>query len=65
VVSPRDKGRVDFRGWIYSKRWRWEPRLFVSGGCGFGRLSIDGEFGVRHVMKSLLADFDILMTVAG
>ena len=28
-------------------------------------LSIDGEFGVRHVMKSLLADFDILMNVAG
>jgi len=25
----------------------------------------DGEFGVRHVMKSLLADFDILMNVAG
>lgn len=28
-------------------------------------LSLDGEFGVRHVMKSLLADFDILMNVAG
>lgn len=24
-----------------------------------------GEHGVRHVMKSLLADFDILMCVAG
>lgn len=24
-----------------------------------------GEEGVRHVMKSLLADFDILMAVAG
>jgi len=28
-------------------------------------LAIDGEFGVRHVMKSLLADFDILINVAG
>jgi isopentenyl diphosphate isomerase/L-lactate dehydrogenase-like FMN-dependent dehydrogenase len=28
-------------------------------------LSITGEDGVRHVMKSLLADFDILMAVAG
>jgi len=34
-------------------------RLWIWG------LSIDGEFGVRHVMKSLLADFDILMNVAG
>jgi isopentenyl diphosphate isomerase/L-lactate dehydrogenase-like FMN-dependent dehydrogenase len=24
-----------------------------------------GETGVRHVMRSLLADFDILMNVAG
>ena len=28
-------------------------------------LSIAGETGVRHVMKSLLAEFDILMNVAG
>ena len=34
-------------------------RLWVYG------LSIRGEAGVRHVMKSLLADFDILMNVAG
>ncbi|GAO51995.1 FMN-dependent alpha-hydroxy acid dehydrogenase [Saitoella complicata NRRL Y-17804] len=34
-------------------------RLWIWG------LSIQGEFGVRHVMKSLLADFDILMNVAG
>lgn len=38
--------------------------------CFVGRLyifalSIKGELGVRHVMKSLLADFDILMNVAG
>jgi isopentenyl diphosphate isomerase/L-lactate dehydrogenase-like FMN-dependent dehydrogenase len=36
----------------------------------FGRLwmwglSIKGEIGVRHVMKSPLTDFDILMNVAG
>ena len=34
-------------------------RLWVWG------LSIMGEHGVRHVMKSLLADLDILMNVAG
>jgi isopentenyl diphosphate isomerase/L-lactate dehydrogenase-like FMN-dependent dehydrogenase len=34
-------------------------RLWVWG------LSIMGEHGVRHVMKSLLADFDILLNVAG
>ncbi len=34
-------------------------RLWVWG------LSIMGEAGVRHVMKSLLADFDILMCVGG
>jgi hypothetical protein len=28
-------------------------------------LSLDREFGVRHRMKSLLEDFDILMNVAG
>jgi len=27
-------------------------------------LSVDWQFGVRHVMKSPLADFDILMNVA-
>jgi isopentenyl diphosphate isomerase/L-lactate dehydrogenase-like FMN-dependent dehydrogenase len=32
-------------------------RLWVWG------LSIMGEHGVRHVMKSLLADFDILLNV--
>ncbi|KAF2096747.1 FMN-dependent alpha-hydroxy acid dehydrogenase [Rhizodiscina lignyota] len=34
-------------------------RLWVWG------LSIAGEIGVRHVMKGLLAEFDILMNVAG
>ncbi|KAK0547935.1 hypothetical protein OC846_003567 [Tilletia horrida] len=34
-------------------------RLWVYG------LSIQGETGVRHVLRSLLADFDILMNVAG
>lgn len=28
-------------------------------------MSIAGEAGVRHVMRSLLADFDILMNCAG
>ncbi len=34
-------------------------RLWVWG------LSIAGEHGVRHVLKSLLAEFDILMEVGG
>jgi isopentenyl diphosphate isomerase/L-lactate dehydrogenase-like FMN-dependent dehydrogenase len=34
-------------------------RLWIWG------LSIMGEVGVRHVMRSLLADLDILMNVAG
>ena len=37
----------------------WVGRLWVWG------LSIMGETGVRHVMKGLLADFDILMNVGG
>lgn len=37
----------------------WVGRLWVWG------LSIMGEVGVRHVMRSLLAEFDILMNVAG
>ena len=37
----------------------WVGRLWIWG------LSIMGEVGVRHVMKSLLADFDILMNVGG
>ena len=37
----------------------WVGRLWVWG------LSIMGEEGVRHVMKGLLADLDILMNVAG
>ncbi len=28
-------------------------------------MGISGEAGVRHVMKSLLAEFDILMNCAG
>ena len=34
-------------------------RLYVWG------MSHEGEAGCRHVIKSLLADLDILMTVAG
>ena len=37
----------------------WVGRLWVWG------LSIMGEAGVRHVMKALLADLDILMNVGG
>ncbi|RMJ26037.1 L-lactate dehydrogenase [Aspergillus sp. HF37] len=40
-------------------RFVFVGRLFIWG------LSIMGEEGVRHVMKSLLADLDILMCVSG
>ncbi|KAH8428757.1 uncharacterized protein LDX57_006441 [Aspergillus melleus] len=40
-------------------RFVFVGRLWIWG------LSIMGEEGVRHVMRSLLADFDILMGVAG
>lgn len=40
-------------------RFVFVGRLWIWG------LSIMGEEGVRHVMKSLLADFDIFMCVAG
>ncbi|GKZ35002.1 hypothetical protein AbraIFM66950_005441 [Aspergillus brasiliensis] len=40
-------------------RFVFVGRLWIWG------LSIMGEEGVRHVMKSLLADFDILMAVGG
>ncbi|KAL8793370.1 MAG: hypothetical protein Q9195_004048 [Heterodermia aff. obscurata] len=40
-------------------RFVWVGRLWVWG------LSIMGEVGVRHVMRSLLAEFDILMNVGG
>lgn len=39
--------------------------LCLWGGCGCEGLSIMGEHGVRHLMKGLLADLDILMNVAG
>jgi isopentenyl diphosphate isomerase/L-lactate dehydrogenase-like FMN-dependent dehydrogenase len=37
----------------------WVGRLWIWG------LSIMGEEGVRHVMRSLLAEFDIAMAVGG
>lgn len=37
----------------------WVGRLWVWG------LSVQGETGVRHVMRSLLAEFDIAMAVGG
>ncbi|BGP21056.1 hypothetical protein JCM10213_007574 [Rhodosporidiobolus nylandii] len=38
--------------------------VFVGRPYVYG-MSINGEAGVRHVMKSLLADFDILLNVGG
>lgn len=40
-------------------RFVWIGRLWVL------ELGISGEVGVRHVMKALLAEFDILMNVSG
>ncbi|PVH76812.1 FMN-dependent alpha-hydroxy acid dehydrogenase [Cadophora sp. DSE1049] len=48
-----------FKALALGAKFVFVGRLWVWG------LSIKGELGVRHVMKSLLADFDILMNVAG
>jgi isopentenyl diphosphate isomerase/L-lactate dehydrogenase-like FMN-dependent dehydrogenase len=48
-----------FKALALGAKFVFVGRLWVWG------LSIKGELGVRHVMRSLLADFDILMNVAG
>lgn len=48
-----------FKALALGAKFVFVGRLWVFG------LSIMGETGVRHVMKSLLAEFDILMDVAG
>ena len=48
-----------FKALALGARFVFVGRLWIWG------LSIMGEHGVRHVMKSLLADFDILLNVAG
>ncbi|KAG4414204.1 hypothetical protein IFR04_012651 [Cadophora malorum] len=48
-----------FKALALGAKFVFVGRLWVWG------LSIKGELGVRHVMKSLLADFDILLNVAG
>lgn len=48
-----------FKALAIGAKFCFVGRLYIYG------LSIKGELGVRHVMKSLLADFDILMNVAG
>lgn len=50
-------------GRLYSESCPREARRFAHVPV-FG-MSIAGEEGVRHVMRSLLADFDILMNCAG
>ncbi|EHK96594.1 putative Lactate 2-monooxygenase [Glarea lozoyensis 74030] len=54
------RGAADvFKALALGAKFVFVGRLWVWG------LSIKGELGVRHVMKALLADFDILMNVAG
>jgi len=54
------RGAADvFKALALGARFVFVGRLWIWG------LSIMGEAGVRHVMKSLLADFDILMNVGG
>lgn len=48
-----------FKALALGAKFVFVGRLWVWG------LSIMGEHGVRHVMKSLLADLDILMNVGG
>ena len=54
------RGAADvFKALALGAKFVFVGRLWVWG------LSIMGEHGVRHVMKSLLADLDIMMNVAG
>ncbi|KAF1988084.1 FMN-dependent alpha-hydroxy acid dehydrogenase [Aulographum hederae CBS 113979] len=54
------RGAADvFKALALGAKFVFVGRLWIWG------LSIMGEHGVRHVMKSLLADFDILMNVGG
>lgn len=48
-----------FKALALGARFVFIGRLWVWG------LSIAGETGVRHVVKGLLAEFDILMNVGG
>ena len=48
-----------FKALALGAKFVFVGRLWVWG------LSIMGETGVRHVMKSLLAEWDILLNVAG
>ena len=48
-----------FKALALGAKFVWVGRLYVWG------LSIAGETGVRHVMKALLAELDILMNVSG
>jgi isopentenyl diphosphate isomerase/L-lactate dehydrogenase-like FMN-dependent dehydrogenase len=48
-----------FKALALGAKFVFVGRLWIWG------LSIMGEVGVRHVMKGLLAEFDILMNVAG
>jgi isopentenyl diphosphate isomerase/L-lactate dehydrogenase-like FMN-dependent dehydrogenase len=48
-----------FKALALGAKFVFVGRLWIWG------LSIMGQVGVRHVMRSLLAEFDILMNVAG
>ena len=48
-----------FKALALGAKFVFVGRLWIWG------LSIMGEVGVRHVMRGLLADLDILMNVAG
>lgn len=48
-----------FKALALGAKFIWIGRLWVWA------LSIAGEGGVRHIMKALLAEFDILMNVSG
>lgn len=48
-----------FKALALGAKFVFVGRLYVWG------LSIQGEIGVRHILRSLLAELDILMNVAG
>ena len=52
-------GAAVFKALALGAKFVFVGRMWIWG------LSIMGEHGVRHVMKSLLADFDILLGVGG
>ena len=57
--------RVCGRARTRSRRWRWEQLWSESAGPYVYGLALDGAEGVRHVLRSILAEADLFMAVNG